>query len=73
MIYFYESEEDLAIRGQACLSADNLFDSVENTTGMDIVDFIEATYIDQDSNDESEELDERREDRYEQMASRYGC
>ena len=75
MIYFYESEDDLAIRGQGCLAdASNMFEGVENVTGMDIADFIEATYVGEVNSGETEqEENEHREDRYEQMASRFGC
>ena len=68
MTFFYESDEDLALRGHGCLSGDNLFGDVENITGMDIADFIEAISVDS-SNEEVEE--ERREDKYEQMAAHH--
>ena len=69
MTFFYESEEDLALRGQGCLSSSNLFDDIENVTGMDICDYIEGLSFDSSDRDETE----YREDRYEQMAQRHGC
>ena len=43
MIYFYESHEDLALRGGGVLSEGTnarWYDDVENTTGMDIADIM---------------------------------
>ena len=69
MTFFYESEEDLALRGQGCLSGNaDTFAAMENISSMDMMDFIDAHFSD---SSESPEEDERREDRYEQMASRH--
>lgn len=68
MTFFYESEEDLALRGSGCLSGDSMFDDIENVTGMDIVDFIEANFS---STTEDNEECEYREDKYSQMAERH--
>lgn len=68
MTFFYESEEDLALRGTGCLSGDSMFNDIENVTGMDIVDFIEANFSPAvEDNDECE----YREDKYSQMAERH--
>ena len=69
MTFFYESDEDLALRGHGCLGDNkNTFAAMENISSMDIMDFIEANF---DMVDDGEEEEERREDRYEQMADRH--
>ena len=72
MIYFYESDEDLALRGTGCLSAKDMFTDVTDVTGMDIADYIEALAVD---NTESADLEERRDERSdsERMADRFSC
>ena len=67
MTHFYESDEDLALRGKGVITGENFFDDLDNVTGMDFSDFVSATFFQAD--DEQEE--ERREDRYEQMADRH--
>ena len=68
MTFFYESDEDLALRGHGCLSGNrDTFAAMENISSMDMMDFIEANFTDFDDSEE----EERREDRYEQMAQRH--
>lgn len=75
MIYFYESTEDLAKRGGGVLSDgnDRWYSDVTTTTGMDIADYIEATY--KDSGVESQMEDEYRDERDDssRLADRHGC
>ena len=71
MTFFYESDEDLALRGSGCLSTDaSSFASMENITNMDIIDFIEANWM-TESSDEPEYRDER--DNSERLADRHSC
>jgi len=67
MTHFYESDEDLALRGKGVITGENFFDDLDNVTGMDFSDFLSASFA--SSEDDQEE--ERREDRYEEMANRY--
>lgn len=71
MTFFYESDEDLALRGSGCLATDaSSFASMENITNMDIIDFIEANWM-TESSDEPEYRDER--DNSERLADRHSC
>ena len=82
MIYFYESHDDLAMRGGGVLSGGTgarWYDDVENTTGMDIADIMDligppaseqvaATF---ESSMDDDYRDER--DGAERLADRHGC
>ena len=75
MIYFYESADDLAKRGGGVLSDGSAkwYDDVTATSGMDIADYIEATY--KGSDVESQMEDEYRDERDDssRLADRHGC
>ena len=68
MTHFYESDEDLALRGKGVITGENFFNDLDNVSGMDFADFIAATFS---SSEDEEHYEERREDRYEQMADRH--
>jgi len=67
MTHFYESDEDLALRGKGVITGESFFDDLDNISGMDFSDFVSAAF----SAHEEDQDDERREDRYEQMACRH--
>ena len=72
MMYFNESNEDLAKTGGVLSEGTNSrwYDDVTSTTGMDIADYIDATY-DKQSDYETEYRDER--DDSSRLADRHGC
>ena len=67
MTHFYESDEDLALRGKGVITGESFFEDLDNISGMDFSDFVSATFTALDDDHE----EERREDRYEQMACRH--
>ena len=82
MIYFYESHEDLAVRGGGVLpegTSARWYDDVENTTGMDIADIMsligppasEQVAASYDNLMDDEYRDER--DDSSRLAERHGC
>jgi len=75
MIYFYESHEDLAMRGGGVLSGgtnSKWYDDVTTTSGMDIADYIEATYNGASNDDQEQEYRDERDDSS-RLADRHGC
>jgi len=75
MIYFYESHEDLAMRGGGVLSGGTKakwYDDVTTTSGMDIADYIEATYNGASNDDQEQEYRDERDDSS-RLADRHGC
>lgn len=68
MTHFYESDEDLALRGKGVITGESFFNDLDNVTGMDFADFLAASFTSESDDDQEED---RREDRYEQMADRY--
>ena len=67
MTHFYESDEDLALRGKGVITGEDVFNDIENVTGMDFGEYLAALT----SSSEDDIDDDRREDRYEQMADRH--
>ena len=70
MIYFFESNKDLANRGGVVADGSpSWYDDVEHTSGMDIADYIDL------STDRSYGEDEYRDERdgSERLADRHGC
>ena len=70
MTHFYEDDQDYALRAKGPITG-NWFSDIEDLSGMDIADFIEATYTDSADSEETEYRDER--DNSDRMAERFGC
>jgi len=70
MTHFYEDDQDYASRAKGPITG-NWFSDIEDISGMDIADFIEATYTDSTDSEETEYRDERSES--DRMADRFGC
>ena len=74
MIYFYESQEDLATRGGTLSDGTKTkwYEDVTTTSGMDIADYIEATYNGSSNDDHDQEYRDERDDSS-RLADRHGC
>ena len=74
MIYFYESHEDLAMRGGTLSGGTKTkwYEDVTTTSGMDIADYIEATHNGSSNDDQEQEYRDERDDSS-RLADRHGC
>ena len=70
MTHFYEDDQDYAVRAKGPITG-NWFGNIETLSGMDIADFIEATYVDPTDTEDTEYRDER--DDSSRLADRYSC
>ena len=72
MTHFYESDEDLALRGKGVITGEDLFSNLGNLSSMDIADFIESTWTGSISDASEEEYRDERSSS-ERQADKYGC
>ena len=70
MTHFYEDDSDYALRAKGPITG-NWFSDIEDISGMDIADFVEAIYTDSSDDEYPEYRDERADS--DRMADRFGC
>ena len=72
MTHFYESDEDLALRGKGVITGEDLFSNLSNISSMDLADFIESTWGSVKAEDAEDEYRDERSSS-ERQADKYGC
>ena len=73
MTHFYEDDNDYAIRAKGPITG-SWFGDIEKLSGLDIADFIEASYTTNTDLADSEDIEYRDErDDSSRLADRYSC